>query len=114
MKKIFLLTSLIISSALAQASNITFNEVLLKKNMKSPIGVSFTSYFDVQQWCTKRGTAFEISSYQVAQELEKLEDGLFRCLGQFTQLIYEPIHAFQITKCTAMDPEEMQLQCPEP
>jgi len=114
MNKFLLAISLCALSSLSQASTFSINEVLLKKDMKSPIYVYLTAYSSVQMWCVSRGTAFDINSYQASQALDKLEDGIYRCHGQFSQIIYEPIHSYQIDNCEKLDREELKLQCEKP
>ena len=114
MNKFLLVISLILLSNFAQAFTFSFNEVLLKKDLKNPVDVYLTAYSSVQMWCLLRGTAFDVNSYQAAQAFDKLEDGIYRCHGQFSQLMFEPIHSYQIDKCEKLDREELKLQCEKP
>ena len=109
MKKIALLT--LIFSTIAQGSSFTFKELILNKNIGSAEGINFTGYLSVERWCKKRGTAYEISSFQAAIEMEKLENGLYLCKGQFMRLPFEKIKTFQIEDCLEMNKEELSTNC---
>ena len=73
-----------------------------------------SAFTSVQMWCKSRGTAFDVNSYQAAQAFDKLEDGIYRCKGQFSRLKFEPIHSYQIDNCVKQDVEELTLQCEKP
>ena len=111
MKKILISLALVATTSFANTSTFTFNDLLLKKDLANPLGISFTGYLSVKAWCLQQGTAFGLGSFQAARELEKLDDGLLRCQGQFVRLPYEPIQVFQIDNCTRVNPQELKLQC---
>lgn len=111
MKKIALLT--LIFSTIAQGASFTFNELMLNKSIGSAQGINFTGYLSVENWCKKRGTGYEITSFQAAIEMEKLENGLYLCKGQFMRLPFEKIKTFQIENCSELNNEELSTNCKE-
>ncbi len=114
MKKIMIALSCLIATNLSQAQPnppLVFTEVLLKKELKNPYGITFVTYIDTNFWCLKRGTAFDVGSFEAAVTINNLEDGLYRCEGKFARLPYDPIRFFQVDRCVALDPERLKLEC---
>jgi hypothetical protein len=113
MKKILLTLSLAFIANLSQAA-ITFNEIILKKDMKNTNGIHFTVNASVASWCGKYGNALDVGTFKVAQQLEALEDGLYKCSGEFARLPGDPFRAFKIDNCAALDAGELRLECTKP
>lgn len=114
MKKIILALSCFVAANLSHAEPappLVFSEVLLKKELKNPYGITFITYVSTKFWCLKRGTAFDVGSYEAAVAINGLEDGLYRCEGKFARLPYDPIRFFQVDRCVALDPERLKLEC---
>jgi len=112
MKKIFLTLLAVIFSTVSQAENVTFNEVLMKKQFVDPTFIGFTGYLSIKQWCLKSGTTVDLGTFQAAKDLEKLEDATFTCKGQFARLPYGAIKIFSIDGCNKVDVVEMKKLCP--
>lgn len=68
----------------------------------------------VASWCGKYGNALDIGTFKVAQQLEALNDGLYKCSGEFARLPGDPFRAFKIDNCTALDAGELRLECTKP
>lgn len=112
MKKIVLTLLAVIFSAASLAGSVTFNEVLIKKQFNDSNFLGFTSYISMKLWCLKLGTAVDLGTFQAAQDLEKLEDGTYRCKGHFARVPYGPVKAFQVFSCSKLEVIEMQKECP--
>lgn len=110
MKKVRFIFFLIIFTNLSYAS-FTYNELIINKNTSELDSTGFTGYMTVKHWCLKVGSAFDFGSFQAAKDLEKFEDGLYRCKGEFTKLPYSPVKVFKIKDCSLIDIEEFRKEC---
>ena len=112
MKTIALAILSLLSLQTHASPTFTYSEMLIKKGyLSTPVAISFTSYMSVKLWCMKTGTAFDIGSFEAAKDLEKLDNGFFKCKGKFARLPFEPIKAFEIESCSEVDTGELQVQC---
>jgi hypothetical protein len=113
MKKILLTLSLAVIANLSHAA-LTYNEIILKKDLKNTNGINFTANTSVESWCGKYVSAVDVGAFKVAQQLEALEDGLYKCVGEFARLPGDPIRAFKIDNCTALNAGELRVNCTKP
>jgi hypothetical protein len=112
MTKIVFALLVLITANVSNAKAITFSEVLVNKNIEPREGF-VTGYLTLKAWCLKVGISFEVGNFQAAKELEKLADGLYRCEGKFARLPFQPVKAFDIEKCTAVNSVELRKDCKE-
>lgn len=100
----------------AQAPSMAFSEVIIKKdNTVNELGINYRTNRSVKTWCTGMGSPIGIGSFEAAEKLDGLADGLYRCDGKFTQVPNErqnPIQVFAINGCTEVNPAELKADCP--
>jgi hypothetical protein len=105
------LLSLFSFHSFAEFKNITFKEMMVNKNTFNEYGFIFTGYVSKKSWCLKRGTPYEFGSFESARDMEKMENGLYRCDGEFVRLPFGKINAFKIQKCTLVDLDLLKKEC---
>jgi hypothetical protein len=110
MKSLFTIFFVVANLNTAMA-NFAFTEILLKKDLKNNSGIFMTAHTSVKTFCMKRGNPLNVGSFEAAQFLENLEDGFFRCFGEFTKLPNTPVNAFKIYKCEVANADEINQGC---
>ncbi len=113
MKNMFLIAILALTSS-AFASDMAFTEILLKKDSKNVDEIVYVATHSMDVWCKGYGSQIEVGSFEVAQNLDTLADGLYRCTGKFAQVPgprSNPIHVFELDGCSAANANDLKLEC---
>jgi hypothetical protein len=123
MKKIFKTISLLtltlsLTAAATEIRPMTFDSILLTKNSKSTYGLVYIPNRLIEAWCAGFGNPMSVMSYEVAETMEKLADGLYRCSGKFLQVPSDrtyPVQIFQLDSCIEKNPVDLRASsCPIP
>lgn len=119
MKKVFALLSVLVLSApaMADVKPMTFDSIILKKDTKNQYGIVYVPNRQVEAWCLGQGSPMSVMTYEAAETMEKLEDGLFRCQGKYVQIPSDrtfPIQIFSIESCTELNPTELRAESCKP
>jgi hypothetical protein len=118
MKKFIVLLALVSSSAFAvEAAPLAFNQMFVKKASVSEVGIHFVTNRTVKSWCTGTGSPMSIGSFEAAQAIDALADGLYSCEGKFVQVPGErsnAIQIFEIGNCSLVNAVDLQTSCPTP
>lgn len=118
MKNLLMLASLVFSAQAFSAQDpIAFNQLILKKDLANPYFVTFSANRTVKTWCTGFGSAISFGSFEAAQTVDTLADGLYSCEGKFAQLpgeLRNGIQIFDIANCKVVTDVELKADCPKP
>lgn len=104
------------SAFTAIAPSSAFTEAFIKKDNKvNDTGVHYRTNRTLKSWCTGMASPVGFGSYEVAEKMDALSDGLYRCEGKFVQIPNErqnPIEIFAINNCIEVNSAELKADCP--
>ena len=110
-----LVLTLSVSAFSAQIPSSAFTEAYIKKDNKvNDTGVNYRTNRTLKSWCTGMASPIGFGSFEVAEKMDGLSDGLYRCDGKFVQIPNErqnPIEIFAINSCTEVNPAELKADC---
>lgn len=115
MKKFMLLLALSTTTAMGASESITFNQIILKKTSIENSGTILTVNRDLKTWCMGLGSQLSIGTFEVAEKLNNLSDGLYSCEGKFVKLTSDhttPVQGFEISSCTEVSAVSLKTDCP--
>jgi hypothetical protein len=118
MKKLILgsLIALSTSAFSAETQTLTFNSMIVNKMGPNDMGITYVTNRNVKSWCTGAGSPMSFGTFEAAQTIEALADGLYSCEGKFVQipnLRSNPIQVFEISTCTLANPKDLKTDCPK-
>lgn len=100
----------------AQAPSSAFTEAYIKKNNTvNEMGINYTTNRTLKSWCTGMASPIGFGTFEAAEKMDSLADGLYRCDGKFVQVPNErqnAIQIFAINGCTEVNPAELKADCP--
>lgn len=98
----------------AQAPSLTFTEIYLQKNSEeNDLGIQYKVNRDVKTWCRGFTSMITFGAFEVAEKLDNMADGFYRCDGKFVQASNPgAIQVFAINGCSEVNAAELKAECP--
>jgi hypothetical protein len=117
MKKILVTASwtffLAVAANSAYGAPLTSTETWITKTMNHIGNLQINGHRTLADWCANRGNAIEFGSFQAAQAVDALGDGLYRCEGEFVNTPEKSqVILFQIDRCDLLVPSDLKKSCP--
>jgi hypothetical protein len=115
MKTLLATLALTLTASAFAAPSLTFTETYIEKTSTSQYGIYYKTNRNVKSWCTGLGNPISFGSFEAAEKVDSLSDGLFRCEGKFVQVPGDRQNAAQvyaINGCTEVNPAELKADCP--
>ena len=103
------------TTALAAPVSMTFDQILLKKSSIENAGTVLTVNRELKTWCMGLGSQLSVGTFEVAEKLNTLVDGLYTCEGKFVKLTSDhstPVQGFEISSCTEINAVSLKADCP--
>lgn len=115
MKTLLATLALTLSTSAFSAPSLTFTETYIEKTSTGQYGIYYKTNRNVKSWCTGFGNPISFGTFEAAEKVDSLSDGLFRCEGKFVQVPGDRQNAAQvyaINGCTEVNPAELKADCP--
>jgi hypothetical protein len=118
MKNFIAFTAILASSSVfAKVETLAFTQIIISKDSHRATEIPYVANRSVKTWCTGYGSNLAIGSFEAAQTLDGLADGLYSCDGKFVQAQGERnngLQVFEIAACHTVNSVDLKTDCPTP